>query len=135
MASVPTIEKKVTFRHKVVECENCLFCFHQKRGKLQEMEYKKIANTVRCCSACYELKKRNQHSEEIKLFLRHVGTKNVIKKLLISFDFNLRQFSEFGKYSLIIVTEISSSNLNDNNSRNYFSILMIFRNSYFMLKL
>ena len=64
-----------------------------------------------------------------------LAQKNVIKKLLISFDFNLRQFSEFGKYSPIIVTEFSSSNFNDNNSRNYFSILVIFRNSYFMLKL
>ena len=64
-----------------------------------------------------------------------LAQKTSLKKLLISFDFNLRHFSEFGKYSPIIVTEISSSNFNDNNSRNYFSILVIFRNSYFMLKL
>ena len=56
MASVQNVGKKLH-----IEC-----------SKLQEVENRLIAYTVWFCSACCELRERNQHSEELKLLLIYV---------------------------------------------------------------
>ena len=67
----PECRKKVTYRQKRTECDYCLNWFHQKCGKLLEMEYRSIANTVWFCSAYCQLREKNQYSEGKKLFLRY----------------------------------------------------------------
>ena len=55
--------KKVTYKQKGAECENCLSCLNQK--------YRSTFNKVWFCCSCCESKERDQLSEEIKLFLRY----------------------------------------------------------------
>ena len=55
--------KKILIDRRVVYVK-IVKLFSSKCGKLEEMEYRNITKVVWFCSACYELRERNQHSEK-----------------------------------------------------------------------